>query len=89
VVVDVVVKDAVRYDDHRNARWRRSSPMAEHFLRGGKVETLEGRGSRSGLSSSSFLMLSQRAWWNSEEFAEPKAIRQSASHTEMILAEGI
>ena len=30
-----------------------------------------------------------REWWASEEYREPKALRQSASITDMILVEGV
>ena len=29
-----------------------------------------------------------QAWWDSPEYAEPKAMRQRSAHTEMILVEG-
>jgi uncharacterized protein (DUF1330 family) len=30
-----------------------------------------------------------RKWWNSSEYAAPKALRQATAHTDMILVEGI
>jgi uncharacterized protein (DUF1330 family) len=91
VVVDVVVKDPVRYDDYRKRVMATLAPYHGRFLvRGGKVEALEGT-----WKPQRFVILefpdaaAARAWWNSEAYAEPKAIRQSASHTEMILVEGI
>jgi uncharacterized protein (DUF1330 family) len=30
-----------------------------------------------------------KAWWSSEEYAEPKALRQRAGKTRMIVVEGI
>jgi len=91
IVVDVVVKDPVRYDDYRKRVMATLEPHGGKFLvRGGKVETLEGT-----WKPQRFVVLefpdaaAARAWWSSEAYAEPKAIRQSASHTEMILVEGV
>jgi uncharacterized protein (DUF1330 family) len=91
VIVDVVVKDPVRYDDYRKRVMATLEPYNGRFLvRGGKVEALEGT-----WKPQRFVILefpdaaAARAWWNSEAYAEPKAIRLSASHTEMILVEGI
>jgi uncharacterized protein (DUF1330 family) len=91
VVVDVVVKDQARYDDYRKRVMATLEPYRGKFLvRGGQVETLEGT-----WKPQRFVLVefpdaaAARAWWNSEAYAEPKAIRQSASHTEMILVEGV
>lgn len=91
VVVDVVVKDPVRYGDYRQRVMATLEPYGGRFLvRGGKVENLEGS-----WKAQRFVILefsdavAAGAWWNSEAYAEPKAIRQSASHTEMILVKGV
>lgn len=91
VVVDVVVKDSVRYDDYRKRVMVTLELYGEKFLvRGGKVETLEGTWKPQRFVIVEFPdAAAARAWWNSEAYAEPKAIRQSASHTEMILVQGI
>jgi uncharacterized protein (DUF1330 family) len=91
IVVDVVVKDPVRYDDYR----KRVMATLEHYggkflVRGGKVENLEGTWKPQRFVLVEFPDAAKaRAWWNSDAYAEPKAIRQSASHTEMILVEGV
>ncbi|HKT48484.1 MAG TPA: DUF1330 domain-containing protein [Candidatus Acidoferrales bacterium] len=91
IVVDVVVKDPVRYDDYRKRVQATLDAYGGRFLvRGGKVENLEGT-----WAPQRFVIVefpdadTARAWWNSAQYAEPKAIRQSASHTEMILVEGV
>lgn len=91
VVADLVVKDLVRYDEYRKQVTATLAPYGGNVLvRGSKLETLEGNW-RPGL----FVIVefpdgdAARAWWNSERYAEPKAIRQSVTHTEMILVEGI
>jgi len=30
-----------------------------------------------------------RAWWDSTEYADPKAIRQAATTTRMVIVEGV
>jgi uncharacterized protein (DUF1330 family) len=91
VVVDVVVKDPVRYEDYRKRVQATLDAYGGRFLvRGGKVENLEGTWSPKRFVIVEFPdAAAARAWWNSKEYAEPKAIRQSASHTEMILVEGL
>lgn len=91
IVVDVVVKDPIRYDDYRKRVQATLDPYRGKFLvRGGKVENLEGT-----WNPQRFVLVefpdagAARAWWNSEAYAEPKAIRQSASDTQMILVEGV
>ena len=91
VVLDAVVKDPLRYDDYRKRVTATLEPYGGKFLvRGGKVETLEGTWKPQRIVVVEFPdAASARAWWNSEAYADPKAIRQSASDTEMILVEGI
>lgn len=91
VVVDVVVKDPVRYDDYRKRVIATLEPYGGKFLvRGGKVENLEGSWHPQRFVIVEFPDSAKaRAWWHCQAYAEPKAIRQSASHTEMILVEGI
>lgn len=91
IVVDVVVKDPVRYDGYRKRVMATLEPYGGKFLvRGGKVETLEGTWKPQRLVVIEFPdAATARAWWNSEAYAEPKVIRQSASHAEMILVEGV
>jgi uncharacterized protein (DUF1330 family) len=31
----------------------------------------------------------EREWWNSDEYAEAKALRQAAASTQMIVVEGV
>jgi uncharacterized protein (DUF1330 family) len=91
VVLDAAVKDPVRYDDYRKRVLATLEPYSGKFLvRGGKVETLEGTWKPQRVVIVEFPdATAARAWWNSEAYAEPKAMRQSASHTEMILVEGV
>jgi uncharacterized protein (DUF1330 family) len=91
VVVDVQVKDPVRYEEYRKTVAATLQAYGGRFLaRGGKVEQLEGSWSPKRLVIVEFPDLATaKAWWSSTEYAGPKAVRQSASHTEMIVVEGI
>jgi uncharacterized protein (DUF1330 family) len=91
VIVDVVVNDPVRYEDYRKRVMATLEPYRGKFLvRGGRVENLEGTWKPQRFVIVEFPdAATAKNWWNSEAYAEPKAIRQSASHTEMILVEGI
>ena len=91
VIGYVVVKDPVRYDDYRKRVIATLEPYrGKYLVRGGKVETLERT-----WKPQRFVIIefpdaaAARAWWNCEAYAEPKAIRQSASHTEMVLVQAV
>jgi len=91
VVVEVEVKDPVRYEEYRKTVAPTLAAYGGRFLvRGGKVEVLEGSWSPKRLVIVEFPdVATAKAWWASAEYANPKALRQSASNTEMIVVEGI
>jgi uncharacterized protein (DUF1330 family) len=90
IVVDVQVNDPVRYEEYRKMVLPTLEAYGGRFVvRGGKVETLEGSWAPKRLVIVEFPDVAKaKAWWNSAEYVKPKAIRQSASHTEMIVVEG-
>ena len=81
----------MRCDDYRMRVMSTLEPYGGEFLvRGGKGETLEGTWKPQRFVIVEFPdAAAARASWNSEAYAKPKAIRQIASQTEMILVEGI
>jgi uncharacterized protein (DUF1330 family) len=91
VVVDVQVNDPVRYEEYRKTVAPTLAAYGGRFLvRGGKVERLEGTWSPKRLVIVEFPdVATAKAWWGSAEYANPKAVRQSASRTEMIVVEGV
>lgn len=91
IIVQVDVKDPGRYDEYRKLVQPTLDAYGGRFLvRGGKVENLEGGWQPSRFVIIEFDSMAQaRSWWVSEEYAPAKALRQAASHTEMILVEGI
>ncbi len=91
IVVEINVKDAQTYE-----RYKQLAPPSiaayggRYLVRGGKTETLEGEWHPARLVLLEFPSAEQaRAWWNSPEYAEAKALRQASAATEMILVEGI
>lgn len=90
IIVDINIKDAVRYEDYKKLTLATLAPFDGKFVvRGGTVETLEGN-----WKPGRFVMIEfpdrdkAKAWWSSKEYAPAKAIRQSCSDAKMILVEG-
>lgn len=90
VVVEVEVEDPVRYEDYKKMVPPSLVAYGGRFLvRGGKVENLEGTWAPKRLVMVEFPSVEQaKAWWDSPEYAEAKALRQATSKTEMIVVEG-
>ncbi len=91
VIVDVKITDPSRYEDYKQLTPASLLPFEGKFLvRGGAVETLEGSWKPGRVVVLEFPSAQKaRAWWASEAYAQAKAIRQSASVTQMILVEGV
>ena len=90
VVVQIHIRDQETYD-----RYKALAPASiaayggRYLLRGGSTTTLEGRWEPGRFVILEFPSAERaRAWWASPEYAEAKALRQSCSETEMLLAEG-
>jgi uncharacterized protein (DUF1330 family) len=91
VVVQVDVKDPLRYEDYKRMVPASLAKYGGRFLvRGGHTETLEGTWEPKRFVLVEFPDVAQaRAWWASPEYAEAKALRQATSTTQMILVEGV
>ena len=90
IVVEVEVRDAARHENYKGMVPPSLAPYGGRFLvRGGNVETLEGRWSPKRLVIVEFLSVENaKAWWASAEYAEAKALRQATANTQMIVVEG-
>jgi uncharacterized protein (DUF1330 family) len=90
IIVDVKVTDAARYEDYKKLTPGSLLAYGGKFIvRGGSTETLEGSWDPGRIVVLEFpSMKKAKAWWSSEGYAPAKAIRQSASHTRMIVVEG-
>lgn len=91
VVVDVHITDPQRYEAYKTLTPASLVPYEGKFVvRGGEAETLEGAWTPGRFVILEFPSLQQaKAWWSSPEYAPAKAIRQSASSTQMIVVEGV
>jgi uncharacterized protein (DUF1330 family) len=91
IIVEVRVHDAQLYDEYRGQVQPTLDKYGGRFLvRGGKTELLEGDWNPSRIVVLEFPSAEDaRAWWSSPEYAGPKALRQRAAVTQMILAEGV
>ena len=90
VIVDVDVTDPVTYAEYIKQSPASIAEFGGRFLvRAGRTETLEGDWQPKRLVMLEFERVEQaKAWWSSEQYRGPKALRQSASRANMIVVEG-
>ena len=91
VVVEVEVHDPERYEKYKSMVPPSLTVFGGRFMvRGGKVETLEGDWAPKRFVMVEFPSLEKaKAWWNSTEYAEAKALRQATATTQMIVVAGV
>lgn len=90
VIVQVDVKDPVRYEDYKAMVPASLAKFGGRFVvRGGQTHTMEGTWSPRRLVIVEFPSVEQaKAWWASPEYAEAKALRQATSESQLLIAEG-
>jgi uncharacterized protein (DUF1330 family) len=91
LVVEVAVHDLDRYEKYKSMVPPSLTAYGGRFMvRGGKVETLEGDWAPKRFVMVEFPSLEKaKAWWNSDEYADAKALRQATAKTQMIVVEGV
>lgn len=91
IVVEVEVLDPQRYESYKAMVPPSLAAYGGRFLvRGGKVATLEGEWSPKRFVVVEFPSVDKaRAWWDSPEYAEAKALRQATAKTQMIMVAGV
>lgn len=91
VIVEIEITDPVVYEEYRQqAEASVVSHGGKYIVRGGAAETLECDGQPKRLVVLEFPSVAQaRAWWDCEEYREPKKLRQQSARTRMILVEGV
>lgn len=91
VIVNIDVKDAVRYEDYKKMSPVSVKAYGGRFVaRGGKAEVLEGTWQPKRLVILEFDTVEKaKAWWASPEYAEAKALRQATSTGDMVVVEGV
>lgn len=90
IIVSIDVKDRETY-----ARYIEMAPSSlkayggKYIVRAGATEVLEGDWQPKRLVVLQFDTMEQaKAWWSSDEYHDAKLLRQSAAHTQMLLADG-
>jgi uncharacterized protein (DUF1330 family) len=91
IVVEVEVHDTERYESYKQMVPPSLIPYGGRFIvRGGEVETLEGEWAPRRLVIVEFPSVERaKAWWDSEEYAAAKALRQATARTQMVVVAGI
>lgn len=90
IIVDVQVTDPEAYAGYIKLVPATVEAYGGKFIvRGGAAENLEGDWEPNRVVVLEFESVAQaKAWYNSEEYREPKGIRHGASHGKMIVVEG-
>ncbi len=91
IIVEVKVKDPVRYEDYKKLTPGSLKPYGGKFIvRGGKTELIEGTQEPERIVILEFENTEKaKAWWNSPEYSEAKKLRHSTAESRMILVEGV
>ena len=91
VILNVEVTDPGRFGEYAKTGAPTVAQYGGRYLvRGGTAEKLEG-----GVEPKRVVVIEfdtadrARAWWASSEYAGPKAVRQSAARSDVILVEGV
>jgi uncharacterized protein (DUF1330 family) len=89
-VVEIDIQDPVQYEEYKRQAPHSIAEHGGHYLaRGGACQTLEGDWAPQRLVILEFPNAARaRAWWESESYREPKALRQRTAQTRMVLIEG-
>ena len=91
VVVNVTVQDPERYKTYMQMAPPTIAAHGGRYLaRGGAVDVREGDWKPTRLVILEFPdAAAARAWWESDDYAAGKALRQSCAHTQLVITEGI
>ena len=91
VIADINVHDPEKFEEYKKQAGPTSAEFGGKYLvRGGKLEALEG-----GWNPARFVIIEfpsvekAKAWWNSQAYEGPKAIRQAAAKSNFIVVEGM
>lgn len=91
IIVNVDVLDARRYPEYTTQVPATLAAYGGRFIvRGGAAERLEGTTEPKRMVVIEFAdVAAARAWWQSAEYAGPKALRQAIAKADIILVEGV
>jgi uncharacterized protein (DUF1330 family) len=90
IIAEVQVTDPERYEEYRRqVEGTIAAYGGKYLVRGGQSEALEGNAPRGRLVVLEFASFERaRAWYDSQEYAGPKALRQQTSTGRVILVDG-
>ena len=90
IMAEVQVTDPERYEEYRRqVEGTIAAYGGKYLVRGGQAEALEGNAPRGRLVVLEFASFERaRAWYDSQEYAGPKALRQQTSTGRLILVDG-
>ena len=90
VIVEVDIRDHTEYEEYKKLTPASIAAYDGRFVvRGGQATTLEGDWKPGRIVVLEFPTVDRaKQWWNSEEYAEAKAIRQRTATTRMIVIGG-
>lgn len=91
VILDIDVHDPAQYEEYKKLSPASIATYGGKFIvRGGKTETLEGDWSPSRLVVLQFESVERaKAWINSEEYREARAMRHKTSTSQAVVVEGL
>jgi uncharacterized protein (DUF1330 family) len=91
VIASLTIKDAVRFEDYKRTVLPSMEKYGGRFVaRGGPIHVLEGEWPRERLIIGEFPTMERaREWWASPEYAEPKALRQATTDSELVIVQGV
>ncbi len=91
VIVEIETTDPEAMQAYREAAAPTVAAYGGRYIvRGGAVQALEGGWQPGRVVVLEFESAGRaRAWWESEEYRDAKALRQRAGHTRMIIADGV
>jgi len=91
VIADIDVQDPGPFEEYKKLSAPSAAPFgAKYLVRGGKMEGLEGAWLPKRFVVIEFPTVEKaKEWWNSQNYAEAKAIRRSCAKSNFILVEGV
>ena len=91
IIAQVDITDPEIFENYRSQVPATLKPFGGEFvIRGGAMEELEGEWPIPRVVVIQFPSVEQaKAWWASGKYRGPKTLRQSASHTNLIVVEGV
>jgi len=91
VIVEISITDPNEYEEYKKLTPASIAAYDGRFIvRGGQTASLEGDWQPERIVVLEFpSVVRAKEWWNSDEYAKAKEIRQRTAHTKMIVVEGV